>query len=436
MFKLLRLFLPLISLLLLGSVVVAQDELSGKLLIWMQTANQDQMEQTILPDFRELHPNLELEFVNYPPAEVGQNLALAIQGGTGAPDVALMENPQIPRIVDLGGVIDLTERIGDDVEDFNPSALNLGLKDGRYYSVPWDIGPAVLYYRRDIFEAAGLPSDPESVDELVATWDSFFEVCQTIRTEMGLPCFAMNKASNYGDVWTNILWSMGEGWWDAENRLTVNSPVAVQALEELGRFWEADLVSDDLEWTDGWYATLNEVQLEGGTVQPVATLPIAAWMGGFLKNWAAADASGLWGVARFPAFEEGGVRSGNQGGSSYVIPEQSQNVEAAWAFIEYVNSTQSQLALFEYGDIFPARLSTYDSPIFSEPDPYFGDQPVREVYAESARTMPEANIVGLHSNVIGSNTDIAIQKYAMGELDAQAALDEAAETIRLETGME
>jgi len=101
-----------------------------------------------------------------------------------------------------------------------------------------------------------------------------------------------------------------------------------------------------------------------------------------------------------------------------------------------VNSTESQLALFEYGDIFPARLSAYESPIFSEADPYFADQAVREVYAEAARNIPNANIVGVHSNVIGTNTDVAIQSYATGAASAQEALDEAAELIRLETGMQ
>jgi maltose-binding protein MalE len=33
-------------------------------------------------------------------------------------------------------------------------------------------------------------------------------------------------------------------------------------------------------------------------------------------------------------------------------------------------------------------------------------------------------------------TGTAIQKFAMGQMSAQAALDEAAETIRLETGLD
>ncbi len=435
MSKLVSFVSVVVTMLLIGSVAIAQDQKpSGDLLIWMQIANQDQMEQTILPAFLEEYPDITVEFANYSPSEVAQQLALAIQGGTGAPDVALMETAQVPRIVDLGGVADLTDRIGADDTDFVQAALQNGVKDDRYYSVPWDVGPVVLYYRRDIFEAAGLSSNPEDVDGMVATWEDFLGVCQTIKDETDLPCFAMNQAQNTGDIWTNILWSQGQGWYNDSGEVTVNSEAAVDALQFLGNFWENNLVSDDLEWTDGWYASLNEVQLEGGTVPPVATVPIAAWMGGFLKNWAATDTAGLWGVVQFPTFNDG-VRSANQGGSSYVIPEQSDNQDAAWAFIEFVNSTESQIALFDYGDIFPARLSAYEAPIFAEGDEYFADQAVREVYAEAGRNLPVANIYGVYYPVMDSQTDTAVQRFATGEVDAATALAEAAEIIRLETGL-
>jgi len=36
--------------------------------------------------------------------------------------------------------------------------------------------------------------------------------------------------------------------------VTIDSPENVATLELLGRFWDNDLVSDSLEWTDPWYA--------------------------------------------------------------------------------------------------------------------------------------------------------------------------------------
>ena len=413
-----------------------ESDISGSIVVWMQQANQDQIEATVLDDFYAAYPNIEVSFTNYSPQEVAQQLAISIQGGAGAPDVALMQSDQLPRIVELGGLADITDFVGDDAADFVPSALSLGELDGRLYGVPWDIGPVVLYYRRDIFEAAGLPSDPDSVSDLVATWDEYYAVCEAIDEATGLPCFANNRAQSLGDLWINLLVAQGLGWYSDDGALTIDSPENIAALELIGTFWDAELVSDDLEWTDGWYASLNEVALQDATVPPVATLPIAAWMGGFLKNWVAPDTAGLWGVVPFPAVVEGGVRSANMGGSSYAIPAQSDNQEAAWAFINFVNSTESQLAIFEYGDIFPARISAYADPIFSEADPYFADQPVREVYAEAALNMPVSNVNGPFYVIMKSTTETAIQNYATGRMTAAEALAEARETISLETGLE
>ena len=50
-------------------------------------------------------------------------------------------------------------------------------EDGRLVAMPWDIGPAGFWYRTDLFEAAGYPTEPEKVEELIGgskhTWDDF-----------------------------------------------------------------------------------------------------------------------------------------------------------------------------------------------------------------------------------------------------------------------
>ena len=169
---------------------------------------------------------------------------------------------------------------------------------------------------------------------------------------------------------------------------------------------------------------------------PVATIVIAGWMGNFLKTWIAADQAGNWGVALMPAYEAGGVRSSNQGGSNFFIPEGSQNKEAAWAFIEYINlDPDIHVQHFAYSDYFPALESTYDDPLFGEPDPYFGDQVTRALFAEVAQEIPEAYIYGEYAVTMSGATSTAIQNYALGNMSAEEALQEAADAVRLETGL-
>lgn len=421
--------------LVLGSVAVAQDEPSGEMTIMIQEANQGVFEATTLDGFMEMYPDIEIEWVNYPPDEVANQVALSIMGGTGAPDLAVTENRSIAQLVELGGLMDLTELVEPYLDQINPTFLELCSQDGAIYCVPWDIGPVVMFYRRDIFEAAGLPSDPESVNDLIATWDEFLNTCITIKEETGLNCFAMNKANNYGDYLFNMLWSREIGFFNEDNEVTIDSPEVIESLEKLGQFWEADVVSDALEWTDQWYAELN-AHIDGET-EPFATLMIGAWMGSFLKSWVAPDQSGNWGVALMPAWEEGGLRAANQGGSNMFIPEDSENPEAAWAFIEYMLlDPEVHVEHFAFSDYFPAITSTYAQPIFEETDPYFGDQATRALYAEVAQQIPYAPIYGEFAVTMSGNTATAIQNYALGNMSAEEALGEAADAVRLETGLD
>jgi lactose/L-arabinose transport system substrate-binding protein len=298
--------------------------------------------------------------------------------------------------------------------------------DGRYYAMPWDSGPVVLYYRRDVFDRAGLPSEPAEVDRLVSTWDSYFETCSTIVAETGLPCFAHNRANNYGRLYEMVLWSRGLGYYDAESgEVTVDSPANIETLEMLGRFWDAGLVSDSLEWTDPWYAEFSSLDA------PTATIVIASWMEVFMKSWLAPGTEGLWGVARMPAWDENSARAANDGGSTFVIPEQTSNPEAAWAFVEFVlGNPESQLRMFEISGFIPALETTYDAPIFRESDPYFAGQAPRQLYAGVLREIPSATIYGPNYSMINGVVSVAIQRYAAGDASAEQALRDAAAEIR------
>jgi lactose/L-arabinose transport system substrate-binding protein len=419
-----------------GVQTAADSKPSGKLLIWAQQANQDVFEQTVLADFQAEYPGIEIEWVNYPPAEVANQMTLAIQGGSGGPDLGFTENASLAKIVDLGGLMDVTDLVQPYVDQFNEPALKEGSAEGKIYGVPWDVGPVVTFYRRDVFKAAGLSDDPQDVSEMLSTWDKYLETCTVIKEETGLKCFALNKANNLGDVFLNMLWEQDLDLYSDDGKVLVAGPEYVATLEKLGEFWKNDLVSDELEWTDGWYALLK-ANMDDPTVQPVATIPIAAWMGNFLKTWIAPDQAGNYGVALMPAYTEGGVRAANQGGSSAFIPAASSNPEAAWAFIEFMLlRPENHVKIFEYSDYFPAYEAIYGDPLFAQPDDYFGGEATRQLYAEVAPQIPVANHYGPFSQAIRGALMPAIQKYAMGEMSAEAALQEAANNIRTETGLQ
>jgi lactose/L-arabinose transport system substrate-binding protein len=414
------------------ALVSAQGSPAGALTLWGWSF--DSMEATGLIDaFKEEYPDVDVEIVVYQAGDTYQNLQLACSAGQGAPDVVQLENSHLAGFVALEGCLaDITTYVEPILDNFNDYKWIDAELEGQYYAVPWDSGPVVLYYRQDIFEEAGLPTDSESVSELVATWDGYLEVCQTILDNTGHTCFSNSTAANNARLYEIMLWQQGLGYYNEEGEVTVDSPENVATLELMWQFWDAGVTSETEPWTDSWYGEL------GGTGdEATATIVEASWLGVFLKTWIAVDIPGAWGVAYMPAVEEGQVRASNDGGSTLAIPAESDNKEAAWAFIEFMLAREeNQIIQFAYNDFLPALETTYDDPIFSEPDPFFGDQTPRQIYLDVAQQIPAATIYGPHYSLMNGHVATAIQRYATGELSAQEALTEAAEAIRLETDMQ
>lgn len=401
---------------------------TGKITVWGWTAAiRDTLEASgVLDDFKAAFPDVQVEIVYYAPQDVYTNLPLALTAGTGAPDVCLVENSHLAEYVYMGGLLDLTDRVQPYIDQMNDYKWADCTKDGRYYCMPWDSGPVVLYYRRDVFEKAGLPSDPESVSNLLATWEDYLAVCRTIKEKTGSYCFAHNRANNYGRLYEMVLWERGLGYYDASTgEVTIDSPENIETLEMLGRFWEEDLVSDALEWTDPWYAELAAQD------HPIATLVEASWMEIFLKSWIAPGTAGKWGVAYMPAWEKGGVRAANDGGSVFVIPAQTKNPDAAWAFVEFVlGRRESQLKMFAISGFIPSLETTYDDALFLEGDSFLGGQNARKIYADVVQKIPRATVYGPHYAMMNAAVALAIQRYATGQATAEEALRAAADEVR------
>lgn len=407
---------------------------SGTITLW-GWSYPTMVETGLIEAFNAEYPEVEVEIVEYNSGDTYQNLSLAVEAGEGLPDVVMLENSHLAGFVEQGGLLDITDRAQPYLDVMNDYKWIEAEKDGEIYAMPWDSGPVVLYYRRDILDAAGLASDADSVNELVSTWDGYLELCKTVQSETGLDCFSLSRANNDARLFEIALWQQGLGYYNEAGEVTVDSPRAVATLEKFGEFWDADVVSDEQPWTDPWYTELAEPDISTGT--PVASIVEASWLGVFLKTWIAGDTtSGLWGVARMPAFEEGQPRAANDGGSTLAIPARANNPDAAWAFIEFtLGRRDSQLAMFEYSDFLPSLETTYDAPLFEEPEDFFGGQVVRTLYRDVVDEIPQALIYGPDYTLMNSHVALAIQKYATGELSASEALGEAAESIREETGL-
>ena len=413
----------LVAIVLSGfATVYAQQELSGSLEIW-GTAVQLETLQVADEAFLAEYPNIDLEYVPRDTADTYQQIQLSVASGSGTPDITAFEDSRLKQFASLGVLVDLTERVEPYREQMNDFKWERVSWDGTPYAMPWDSGPVAVFYRRDVFEQAGV--DPSSIQ----TWDDYYQAAQTIKEQTGVAMWQESRANSDARLFEMLLWQQGLGYVDAEGNVILDQdPRVLATLEYIGQYWENDLAIGDAQaWTEQWYQNFAQGE--------VASHVIAVWMGAFLKGFIAPEAEGEWGVFALPRWDETTPQASNDGGSSLAIFEASEDQEAAWAYIEFhLGRPESQLAMYEANDIFPSLETTYDAPFFNETDPYFGGQEVREFFTQVVTEIPDARIYTEDYAEMNALMQAEIQAYALGRQSAEEALANAAREIRSRTG--
>jgi multiple sugar transport system substrate-binding protein len=324
----------------------------------------------MIEGFNQEYPDIKVTWEMNPGASVHDSLATALAAGAGAPDISMIEINHIDRFVVQGGLVDFLQKpydAGRYKDDFVPYKwAQATTPDGRLVAFPWDIGPASIFYRRDLFEKAGLPSDPESVAEMLSTWEKFIETGKKV-ADPDNEIFWIGNASEIP-----YIYYAHKNLFDEDYNVAVNNPRTLEILNYAKQVRDLELDARSTAWTQEWYTMLANGQ--------IATTIIGCWFGGFLKSWINPEGAGNWGIVPVP---EDPLQ--NWGGSFLAIPEQSKNKEAAWAFIEYSMATaRAQNEIFVAVDYFPAYIPAWKDELYQEDDPYFGGQKTRALWTEIA----------------------------------------------------
>ncbi|GIG30727.1 sugar ABC transporter substrate-binding protein [Cellulomonas marina] len=328
--------------------------------------------------FNETHDDVQVCWTN---AGQGNDeytkFSTAIEAGSGAPDVIMLESEVISSFAIRDALVDLSQYGADEVEDDYTAGAWKDVSSGdAVYGIPVDGGPMGMLYRQDIFDQYGVA--------VPTTWDEFATAAQALK-DAGFEGYITDFPTN-GRAFNQALFAQaGSAPWTYDNAeptevgITANDEGAKKVLE----YWDG-LIEDGVVGTEDAFTTDYNTHLVDGTY---ATYLAAAWGPGYLSGLADADSDAVWRAAPLPQWDASSPVQVNWGGSTFAVTSQSEIPEAAATVAKEIFGTEEAWKIgIEKGALFPLWKPILESDYFRDLEyPFFGGQQInKDVFLDAA----------------------------------------------------
>ena len=221
------------------------------------------------------------------------------------------------KLVPLDDYLAKSDKI--DVNDFIPAVQGMKESNGATYGLPWCVATEILYYNKDMFDAAGVayPTDDWTMDDFVAACKAL-----TIVEDGKVKQYGADGMSFVGGWWSGIGAAGDEVYADGKLVLGDGAKKFLTTQKELVDAQCIPAPSADSAGADLFASGMAAMTRSGN------------WMISTYK-----DLEFNWDIAAQPK----DVRSYNTLHTGfYCIPKTTKDPDAAWAAIEWLMSKEGQ----------------------------------------------------------------------------------------------
>ena len=170
----------------------------------------------------------------------------AVAANTGAgPDIILSTNDDAnlypEKLVD---VTDVCTYLGSKYGGFYPVCDPYLRPNGKnWIGVPLGVAGVAMVYRQSAMKAAGFDTFPKDTD-------GFLKLCKALKEKNTPPGMALGNATGDANTWCQwIVWAHGGKLVDQSNKVVINSPETIKALEYCKELYPT-FVPGTLSWLD------------------------------------------------------------------------------------------------------------------------------------------------------------------------------------------
>jgi multiple sugar transport system substrate-binding protein len=278
----------------------------------------------------------------------------------------------------------------------------------KLYAAPYLTDGGMLYYRKDLLDAAGITSPPK-------TWDEMTSDCKKVQaSNAGVGCYA-GQFEKYEGLTVNFseaVDSAGGAVVDDQGKPTVDSAAAKKGLDFLVSGFKSGLIPKE---------AITYKEEEGRRAfQDGKLIFQRQWPYQYTKANATDGSSkvaGKFGVAPLPGLDGPGKSS--LGGHNLAISKFAKNKGSALAFIKFLTSESEEKAHLLKTSEAPVYASLYDDPELIKQFPYL---PVLKQSVNDAISRPRVVKYG--------DATSAIQEDAYAALTGTKTSDEALKDLQ------
>ena len=197
--------------------------------------------------FRTAHPEVPLELVGFPYAQMQQNLLLRLRSGQPL-DAVQMQERWLPQFARTRRMIDLDTVFGAGSleKHVDRGLLALGRYDGHQYGLPWTAGSIGMVANTRAAQDAGVKALPATIDEFL---DALRRIKKAAPQSVPYGMVTKNNITLSPEFQT-WLWTFGGRVFDAKGIVTVDSAAGVRALTFMVDLLAEGLAARDVDRPD------------------------------------------------------------------------------------------------------------------------------------------------------------------------------------------
>ena len=296
-------------------------QLSGdlKILLWSHfVPAHDQWFDPFVQDWaKRVGVNVTVDHINQ--AEIPPRAAAEIQAGQGHDLIQYIAtlSQYEPSVVDLKDVVQEAEkRHGKMLDVVRKSSFNPNTDKYYAYAPAWAPDPGD--YRKSMWEKVGLPQGPSTWDELLR---GGAEIKKSQGVQMGI---GMSQEIDSNMAGRALMWSFGGSIQDENEKVVLNSPETIAAVEFMTRLYKETMTPEVFSWN----AASNNQGLIAGQMSYILN-SISAWRTAQAENPAVADDIFFLKALKGP----GTALVAQHVMYNWIVPSFAKNVDAAKEFL-------------------------------------------------------------------------------------------------------